>query len=257
MIKNFSNQVSDGMDVMDADGEKIGTVAQVYDASASEKSSSSGGGYLRVPTGFLGMGREHHIPFRAISDVRNGQIQLNVAKDRLDDLGFDAAPTAADGEYDDTTVERTTSGQPMKGDMKSASTEGARALQLREEELVARKRTVETGKVGLHTEVVSEQQTLDVPVSREEVTIERHPVDRRPSDQPIGENETISVPVHEEQVSVDKQSVVYEEVKVGKRSVDETQHVSETVRREEAVVDKDGKVELDGDVNQPNSKRPL
>ena len=254
MFKNFSNQVSDGMDVMDADGDKVGTVDEVYDASASEK-SSSGGGYLRVPTGFLGMGREHHIPFSAIGDVRDGQIQLNVAKDRLDDLGYDAAPMAADGEYDDTTVERTTTEQPMKRDMKSASTEGARTLQLREEELIARKRTVETGKVGLHTEVVSEQQTLDVPVSREEVTIERHPVDRRPSDQPIGQNETISVPVHEEQASVEKHSVVYEEVEVGKRSHDETQHLSETVRREEAVVDKDGKVDIEGDAKKPNPTR--
>jgi uncharacterized protein (TIGR02271 family) len=86
-----------------------------------------------------------------------------------------------------------------------------------------------------------------VPVTREEVTIERHPVDRRPSDSPIGEAETIRVPVREEQVVVDKQAVVYEEISVGKRDVQETQHVSDTVRREEAVIDKEGKVEIEGE----------
>jgi uncharacterized protein (TIGR02271 family) len=90
--------------------------------------------------------------------------------------------------------------------------EGARKLQLREEELIARKQSVETGRVGVRTEVISEQRTIDVPVTREEVTIERHAVDRRPADRPIAERETISIPVHEEEVTLEKKAVVYEEV---------------------------------------------
>jgi uncharacterized protein (TIGR02271 family) len=78
------------------------------------------------------------------------------------------------------------------------------------------------------------------------VTIERHAVDRRPSERAIDEHgETISIPVHEEQVTAQKRAVVYEEVEVGKRAVQETQRVSETVRREEAVIDKDGGVEIE------------
>ena len=56
-----------------------------------------------------------------------------------------------------------------------------RKLQLREEELVARKRSVEFGEIRVGTEIVSEKRTLDVPVTREKVSVERHPVDRRPS----------------------------------------------------------------------------
>lgn len=90
--------------------------------------------------------------------------------------------------------------------------ESHEAIQLREEELAARKQSVEAGRLSLGTEVVETQATLDVPVKREEVTVERHPVDRRPTDEPITTNaETITVPLREEQVSVDKQSVVYEE----------------------------------------------
>jgi len=46
VAKNFSRQVSDGMEVFDANDDKVGTVDEVYDASGAEK-SSSGGGYLR------------------------------------------------------------------------------------------------------------------------------------------------------------------------------------------------------------------
>ena len=91
MARKFSSQVSDGMDVFDVNEDKIGTVQEVYDASGAEK-STSGGGYLHVPTGFLGLGTEHHIPFSAIRDVRDGRIHLSVAKDRLDEMGYDARP---------------------------------------------------------------------------------------------------------------------------------------------------------------------
>ena len=88
-------------------------------------------------------------------------------------------------------------------------------MQLREEELVARKQRVETGQVQVGKEVVSQQRTLYVPVTREEVTIERHPVDRRPVERPIDDHQpSISVPVHEERVDLDKRAVVYEEVGV-------------------------------------------
>jgi len=121
-------------------------------------------------------------------------------------------------------------------------------MQLREEELVANKQTVETGQVHVGKEVRSEQRSLEVPVTREEVTIERTPVDRRPSDRPMADgDQTISVPVHEEQVDVQKRAVVYEEVGVGKRAVQDTEHVSGTVRREEARVERDGDVSLDED----------
>jgi uncharacterized protein (TIGR02271 family) len=262
VAKNFSNQVSDGMDVFDANDDKIGTVHEVYDAAGAEK-SSSGGGYLRVPTGFLGLGTEHHIPFSTIHDVRDSHIHLNVAKDRLDEMGYDAAPMEADDHFDGTTIERTTTtttqaqmpGAQAPGPR--AGDDGARKLQLREEELIARKRSVETETVGIRTEVVSEQRTLEVPVTREEVTIERHAVDRRPSDRPIAEGETISIPVREEEVTLEKKAVVYEEVNIGKRAVEDTEHVSGTVRREEAVINEEGDVKIEGDsTTKPAPRRP-
>src|ERR1700731_2798721 len=120
-------------------------------------------------------------------------------------------------------------------------------IQLREEELEARKRSVETGQVRIGKDVVEEQQTLDVPVTREEVFIERRPVERHAADAgTIGDsNETIRVPVHEEQVSVDKRAVVTEEIAIGKRQVQDTEQVSGTVRREEARIQQDGDQNLE------------
>jgi uncharacterized protein (TIGR02271 family) len=127
-----------------------------------------------------------------------------------------------------------------------------RALRLREERLDVQKQAVQSGEVHVRKDVVEEQKNIDVPVSHEEVYIERRPVaDGQVDSTPIGQDEVIRVPVSEEQVNVTKTPVVTGEVAVGKRKVQETQQVSDTVRREEARVDRDGDVPVqDNDANQ-------
>jgi len=118
-------------------------------------------------------------------------------------------------------------------------------MELREEELRARKQEVEKGEVRVRKEVVTEHKTLDVPVKREEVVIERHCVTGQPSANvtDLRPGDEIRVPVKEEQVHVEKTPVVKEEVTVGKRQIQETEHVAGTVRKEEV------RVEREGDVN--------
>jgi uncharacterized protein (TIGR02271 family) len=117
-------------------------------------------------------------------------------------------------------------------------------IKLREEELRARKQTVETGEAVLHKDVVVEKKTIDVPVTHEEVYVERRPGSGLPSDQPISEGETYRVPVHEEQVTTEKVPVEREEVTLKKQPVQETQRVTETVQREEAHVEYEGDVDV-------------
>jgi uncharacterized protein (TIGR02271 family) len=133
----------------------------------------------------------------------------------------------------------------MRGEGQRMRGEGDR-IQLREEELRPRKEAVEAGEVGIRKEVVEEQKTMDVPVTREEVTVERRPTERRPAEKPVGEDEKLRVPVREEQVSVEKQPVVSEEVEIGKRKMEGTKEVGGTVRREEAQVEREGDVDLEG-----------
>ena len=127
-----------------------------------------------------------------------------------------------------------------------ADVEGGEKLSLHEEELRATKEQVQKGEVRLGKHVVEEQKTVDVPVTREEVFIERRPVDRQPDDHPVGEDASanIRVPVTEERVDVEKVPVETEEVRIGKREVIDTQHVTDTVKREEARVEPSGDVDV-------------
>ena len=61
--------------------------------------------------------------------------------------------------------------------------EGAR-IQLREEELQVHKQLVEVGAVRVRKEVVTEHRTIEVPVQREEIVIERHAPNGAPSPTP-------------------------------------------------------------------------
>ncbi|MFD1706908.1 YsnF/AvaK domain-containing protein [Siminovitchia sediminis] len=115
-------------------------------------------------------------------------------------------------------------------------------MELHEEKLRVDKEEVETGEVRVQKNIVEEEQSIDVPVSREEVYIERRPVDgTRSMDEPTAafneDDQSIRIPLREEKVEVSKKPVVNEELIVGKKKVEDTETVRETVRREEADID--------------------
>jgi uncharacterized protein (TIGR02271 family) len=120
----------------------------------------------------------------------------------------------------------------------SEAIEGVR-IQVREEELLAHKQLVEMGEVRVRKEVVTEHRTLEIPVQREEVVIER----QAPTGEPV---EEIRIPVSEEQVTVEKRPVVKEEVTVGKRVVQGTEQVGGEVRKEVVRVEREGDVDIHG-----------
>jgi uncharacterized protein (TIGR02271 family) len=120
------------------------------------------------------------------------------------------------------------------------ATEEEGTLQLREEQLDVNKNRVQAGEVTLVKDVVEEQKSMDVPVTHEEVVIERRSLDNRNSDSPITSGETIRIPVSEEHVDVDKHTVLTGEISAHKHDVEETRHIEETVRKEEAHVDSTG-----------------
>ncbi len=115
----------------------------------------------------------------------------------------------------------------------------ARRLQLREERLLIDKQRVASGEARIRKEVVSKEQSVDVPVFHEELFIQRRPVTDGGTalTTPIGGGEEIRVPLSEERVDVQKRTVVTEEVEVGKRKIEGMEHVSDTVRYEELRVD--------------------
>lgn len=125
-----------------------------------------------------------------------------------------------------------------------------RTMRLREEQLDISKTRQTAGEVNLRKEVVEEQQTINVPVNREEVVIEKKVMhDEDPVSGPIGEDETIRIPLTEERVEVNKRPVVTGEVEVHKREVQDTEQVRDTLKREEARLDRSGNPRIQGDTD--------
>ncbi len=63
-----------------------------------------------------------------------------------------------------------------------------KSMKLRREELDIAKNRVDIGKVEFGKEIIEEQQTVHVPVSHDEVIIERRTINE-PSERPIGEDD--------------------------------------------------------------------
>ncbi len=122
-----------------------------------------------------------------------------------------------------------------------------RTMRLHEERLDISKSRETTGEVNLRKEVVEEQKTINVPVSREEVVIEKKVIHDDAAGEPIGRDETIRIPVTEERVEVNKRPVVTGEVEIHKREVQETEQVRDTLKKEEARLDQTGNPRVQGD----------
>jgi uncharacterized protein (TIGR02271 family) len=124
------------------------------------------------------------------------------------------------------------------------------SMVLREEQLRARTQPEEAGEVAIRKEVVSQEETVEVPVRREEVVIERRPVSGEVTAGEIGnDREEVRVPVMEEHAELEKRTVAREEVGLGKQVVQDTERLTGTVRREEARVDTSGDVRTSGDAS--------
>jgi uncharacterized protein (TIGR02271 family) len=107
-------------------------------------------------------------------------------------------------------------------------------IELLGEVLRVHKERVSRGEVRVRKEVVTEQQTVQVPVTREELVVERVPVSQNtPAQGEIGTDSEIRVPLTEERATLDKQTVVREQVNVGKRNVEGVENLQDSVRREE------------------------
>jgi|SRR6185437_11844387 len=122
-----------------------------------------------------------------------------------------------------------------------AESEGEQIIRLHGELLRVHKERVARGEVRLRKRVVTEPQTVEVPVSREEVVIEhRTPTQGAAATGEGDERGQIRVPISEERVEVEKEPVVTDEIAVGKRTVEGTQRVEGEVRREELEVEDEG-----------------
>jgi uncharacterized protein (TIGR02271 family) len=113
-----------------------------------------------------------------------------------------------------------------------------------EERVRAGTEKVEAGRARLRKYVVTEQQQVTVPVSREEVRVEREPITEgnydKAMDGPALSEEEHEVVLTEERAVVNKETVPVERVRLSKEAVTENQTVSADVRKERIETDLDG-----------------
>ena len=111
-----------------------------------------------------------------------------------------------------------------------------------EEQLNVNKERVATGEARLRKYVVTDTESVEVPVEREEVRVERTPInaeDAKNYNGAIsGDSEEASVTLHEEQVNVNKETVPVEKINLKKDTVRDTETHTEELRKEQ--IDTDG-----------------
>jgi len=248
-----------GTTVYGTDGEKIGRAGQAYvDDQGGEPE------WVTVNTGLFGT-NETFVPLRDAELTGDG-LTVPYTKDQVKDapnVDPDNGHLDKDEEqrlfshYDITNVSsapghnRDVTDAESHGDEFAAGvghdTSGPttdEAMTRSEERLQVGTESREAGRARLRKYVVTEEQQVTVPVTHEEVTIEREPIsDANRADAlsgPAISEEEHEVVLHAEQPVVDKQAVPVERVRLGKEEVTEQETVSEQVRQERIEADGPG-----------------
>ncbi len=134
-------------------------------------------------------------------------------------------------------------------------------VQRSEEELRAAVREREAGQVKAKKSVRTEREIVRVPKRREEVEIERIPVEggaREASgatESEIGEQEVV-VQLFEEEVVVTKRVVLKEEIRLRKKVAMEEEVVEVELRKEELEIDEQTKPGSKGALGEPPARLP-
>ncbi|MBP2366096.1 DUF2382 domain-containing protein [Pseudonocardia parietis] len=236
-----------GRQAVDTHGAKVGKIGQVYLDERSETPT-----WATVNTGMFGT-KESFVPLQG-ADIDDGAVSLAVAKDEVKEsphvgrsderlTGSEEGQLRHHYGTQDAAAGRSGHGTAADGTAGADRGRGASddAMVRHEERLRVGTESEETGRVALRKYVVTEDQTVTVPVSHEEVRVEREPIDRdgdagTARSGAMGE-ETHEATLHAERPVVDKTTEAVEKVRLDTRTVTEDEHVSDTVRKEEIDVD--------------------
>lgn len=114
------------------------------------------------------------------------------------------------------------------------------AIPVVEEKLQVEKEAVARGTVRIRKTVHEHEETVDVPLSHEEVQVERIPVNRMIEGevQVRYDGDTMIIPIVEEVLVVETRLMLKEELHVTKRRVTENHPQTVTLRSEEATIER-------------------
>jgi uncharacterized protein (TIGR02271 family) len=250
----------DGATVYGSDGAKLGKVDSVYydnDTDEPEwvavKSGLFGGHVSLVP---LNQGdwdgsaltvpfdkhaletAPHHDPDVAISQTDEDELYRHYG------MSTDRSRTAVAG---DQRTDRSRDAGVQGRDTSGPTTDDA--MTRSEERLEVGTEQREAGRARLRKRVVTEKVSTTVPVSHEEVTLEREPItDANRGDALSGgelTEEEHEVTLTEERAVTNKETVPVERVRLGTETVTGTERVDETVRKEQIETEGTGTADRD------------
>jgi len=230
----------------------IGPILAVGPLAAALLSAAGGAAAAGLMGALVGLGIPEHEAKYYEGEVGSGRTLVTVKADSRYDEAWKILQRHGAYNHGTAAKAKTSAGSTCAS---AVGAEGGQTMKVHEEELHARKAPVQAGEVRVRKDVVTEQKTLTVPVQREEVVIERHPISGHASASDIRPGAEIRIPVKEEQVRVEKQAVVKEEVHVGKRTVQETENVSGTVRKEKVKVEQEGDVKVKGNISDTKNRK--
>ena len=250
-------QNMEGRTAVDTDGAKLGKIGQVYLDDQSGQPL-----WVTIHTGLFGT-KESFAPLYG-SRTDGDDLRLAVSKDMVKDApGIEAdgriegaenealytyyqgyldsgthhTPTQGQGqEYAGDTREDLSGRDGIQGQDTSGPTTDD-AMTRSEERLHVGTEQAETSRVRLRKHVVTENVTQTIPVSHEEVRLEREPITdanrgQATSGADISEDEH-EITLHAERPVTGKETVPVERVRLGKETVTEDREVSETLRKEQ------------------------
>lgn len=224
--------VREGMFVRTADGEKLGTVIRC------------GGDTFVVEKGLF-LPRDFVLRYEDVADVRGGEVRLRLSRE---DVVVD--PVAREASRREVVAMPTAFGEPQEV-----------VVELAHEEAIPHTVIREQGQFRIRKVVRTEVKHFEVPVRREELVVERLPVEAGAPTPGEGAPERVQellgdgqpfeeasfvITLREEQVEFTKTAKVWQEVRVSRATRLETREVRTTVRRELADLEERGEVLHDG-----------
>jgi uncharacterized protein (TIGR02271 family) len=247
-----------GRTAVDADGDKVGKIGEVYLDDQTGQPA-----WVTVSTGLFGS-KQSFAPLYGASQTGE-ELRLAVTKEQVkgapnidddghigageegalyeyyrDYLGGSGQRTGyADTGYADTGRTGEVGGPGR--DTSGPNTDDA--MTRSEERINVGTQHVETGRARLRKYVVTENVTQTVPVSHEEVRVEREPITDAnigaATEGPAISEEEHEVTLHAERPVVEKEAVPVERVRLDTETVTDQQTISDDVRKEQIDVEGD------------------
>lgn len=229
-----------GAPVYDTEGEKIGSVEEIFYDEQTRAPE-----WIGIGTGFFGTKRVL-VPTAGASASDDG-LAVRYSKEQVKDSpDIDSDEISQETEQElyayyglEYSEHRSDTGLPEGRRRHGRTADEDKALTRHEEELAVGKREAEAGSVRVRKWVETEPVREEVDLRRETARVEREPIDERVTGAAIGEQE-IEVPLRSEQAVAEKRTVAKERVGIEKDVETKRETVSDEVRKERVEVEGDG-----------------